>query len=65
MYYSSEGLVGKRRVNDLLDFTVTKESDCRFIGSSPELSLCQVKRIIEADNRVKLLGQNLKVCLGF
>jgi len=44
---------------------MTKEPNSGLVGSTPELSLGKVKRIIESEKWVGLLGKNLEVSLGF
>jgi len=57
---SNEGSHGNTSV---LDLSMTEESNGGLIGLSPELSLSEVKRIVESYDGVELLGKSLKVGL--
>lgn len=48
----------------MLDLRVAKKSNGGLVGLSPEFSLGKVKRIVEANNRVQLLGKCLQISLG-
>lgn len=47
----------------MLDLRMPQEANGGLISLSPEIGLSQVQRIIEANDRVQLLGQNLEVSL--
>ena len=47
----------------MLDLRMTEVSNCGFVRGSPELSLCEVKRVVESYNRVKLLCHFLQISL--
>ena len=47
----------------MLDFGVTKEANGGLVRGSPEFSLCKIKRVIETNSWVELLGKSLKISL--
>jgi len=55
---------GEHSYTSVLDFSVTKETNGGFVALSPEFGVGEVQRIVESNNRVKLLGKNLKVGLS-
>ena len=48
----------------VLDLGMSEEANGGLVGGAPELSLGEVEGIVEANDRVKLLGEGLKVGLG-
>merc|ERR1719472_372212 len=48
----------------VLDLSVAKEANGRFVGLLPELTLTEVERIKESDRRVQPFRQSLQVGLG-
>ena len=48
----------------VLDLRLTKESNGSFISLSPEILICERKRIIESYSGVTLGSKSLKVSLG-
>jgi hypothetical protein len=53
----------KHSNTSVLDLRMTEVSNCGLVRGSPELSLCEVKRIVESYNGVKLLCHILKISL--
>ena len=54
---------GEHGNTSVLDLSMTEESNGGLVGSSPESSLGEVKRIVESNNGVQLLGKSLKISL--
>ena len=48
----------------VLDLGMSEEANGGLIGGAPELSLGEVEGIVEANDRVELLGKGLKIGLG-
>ena len=50
--------------SSVFDFGVTKESNCFFVGSSPEGSFSQVQWIVKAQHGIEVLGKRFQIGLG-
>jgi hypothetical protein len=54
---------GEHSNTGVLDLGMTEESNGGFIGGSPELGFGKVEGIVESNDRVELLGKDLKISL--
>ena len=54
---------GKHSNTSMLDFSMTKETNGRFITLIPEIVRRKTKRIVELDSRVQLLSERFQVSL--